>query len=136
MSPAVLTLRFRHNETLRLLERTAKALGVSVNVLAEVAIERELAALGIGLEGRLTRALESLKSYDPGDLDRLDRDIKAFARSEATKDPLQARLVESPDSYGIGALFADSAARGRVGLGRRPTGRLSFLGSAGEKRSA
>ena len=73
--------------------------------LAEVAIERELAAVGAGLEGRLTRSLERLKSYGPAEL---DRDIQGFAQSEVeVEDPLQARRVESPDTYGIGALFGD-----------------------------
>jgi hypothetical protein len=71
--------------------------------LAEVAIERELAAVGAGLEGRLGRALEWLKSYSPADL---DQEIRDFAQSEVEiEDPLQALRVESPDAYGIGALF-------------------------------
>ena len=58
----------------------------------------ELAAVGAGLEGRLARALEGLKSYGPADL---ERDIGEFARSEVeVEDPLQARLVESGDAYG------------------------------------
>jgi hypothetical protein len=108
MSRAALMLHFRNDETLRNLERTAESLGVSPDELAEAAIERELAVVGRGLEGRLARTLESLKSHDPGNLDRLDRDIKEIARSEVeVEDPLQARLVESLDAYGIGALFAD-----------------------------
>lgn len=43
----------------------------------------------------------------------LDRDIRDFARSEVeVEDPLQARLVESPDAYGIGALFGHRVERG------------------------
>jgi hypothetical protein len=79
MSRAALTLHFRNEETLRNLERAAEALGVSTDDLAEAAIERELAAVGASLEARLARALERLKSYSPADL---DRDIRAFARSE------------------------------------------------------
>ena len=106
MSHAALTLHFRNDETLRNLERAAEALGVSMDELAEAAIERELAAVGAGFEGKLTRSLERLKSYGPTDL---DRDISAFARSEVEVEaPLQARRVESPDAYGIGALFGDS----------------------------
>jgi hypothetical protein len=104
MSRAALTLHF-HNETLRNLERTAEALGVSIDEFAEVAIERELAAVGAGLESRLARSLERLKSYSPADL---DRDIQGFAQSEVeVEDPLQAHRIESPDTYGIGALFGD-----------------------------
>ena len=110
MSRVALTLHFRDEETLRKLERAAEALGVSRDELAEAAIERELAAIGAGLEGRLTRSLERLKSYSPADL---DRDIREFARSEVElEDPLQARRVESPDAYGIGALFGHSVERG------------------------
>ena len=106
MSHAALTLHFRNDETLRNLERAAEALGVSTDEFAEAAIERELAAVGAGIEGKLARSLERLKSYDPSEL---DRDIRAFARSEVeVEDPLQARRVESSDAYGIGALFADS----------------------------
>jgi|SRR6185369_1640601 len=105
MSRTALTLHFHSEETLGNLERAAKTLGVSMDDLAEVAIERELAAVGAGLEGRLTRALERLRSYGPADL---DRDIRAFAQSEVEiEDPLQARRIESPDAYGIGALFGD-----------------------------
>lgn len=78
--------------------------------LAEAAIERELAVVGAGPEGKLARSLERLKSYGAADL---DRDIRAFARSEVeVEDPLQARRVESADAYGIGALFGDSMERG------------------------
>ena len=110
MSGSALTLRFHNEETLRNLERTAEALGVSTDALAEAAIERELVAVGSGLEGRLARSLERLQSIGLADL---ERDIASFARSElAVEDPLQARLVESPDAYGIGALFGHRVERG------------------------
>src|SRR3954454_4073875 len=99
MSRAALTLHFHNDETLRNLERTAEALGVSVDDLAEIAIERKLAAVGAGLESRLARSLERLKPYGPADL---ERDIRDFARSEVEmEDPLQARRIEAPDAYGI-----------------------------------
>jgi len=110
MSDPVLTLHFRNEETLRGLERAAEALGVSKDELAEAAIERELAAVGADLEGRLSGILDRLKSYSP---DSLDRDIRDFARAEVElEDPLRARLVESPDAYGIGALFGHAVERG------------------------
>jgi hypothetical protein len=110
MSGGALTLRFRNEETLRNLERTAEALGVSPDALAEAAIERELTVVGSGLEARLAHTLERLKSMGSVDL---DRDIRDFARSEVeVEDPLQARLVESPDAYGIGALFGHRVERG------------------------
>ena len=65
---------------------------------------------GTDLEDRLARILDHLQSYGPEDL---DRDIREFARSEVeVKDPLQAHRVESPDAYGIGALFGHSVERG------------------------
>lgn len=109
MSRATLTLHF-HEETLRNLERAAESLGVSKDDLAEAAIERELAAVGAGLEGRLSRALGKLKSYGPADL---ERDIVEFAHSEVEiEDPLRARLLESSDPHGIGALFGHPVERG------------------------
>jgi hypothetical protein len=110
MRRAALTLHFRNEETLRYLEQAAEALGVSPAELAQAAIERELAAVGAGLEGRLTRSLERLKAYGSADV---DRDVREFARSEVeVEDPLQARRVESPDAYGIGALFGHPVERG------------------------
>ncbi|HYU31375.1 MAG TPA: hypothetical protein VEW48_04375 [Thermoanaerobaculia bacterium] len=110
MSRAALTLHFQNEETLRNLERVAEELGISTDELAEAAIERELAAVGAGLEGRLARALGKLRAYTPADL---DRDIREFARSDVElEDPLQAQRVESPDAYGIGALFGHSVERG------------------------
>jgi hypothetical protein len=110
MSGAALTLRFHNEETLRNLERTAEALGVSAEELAEAAIERELATVGAGLEERLARSVERLQSVDLADL---EQDIEDFARGELTvEDPLQARLVERPDAYGIGALFGHRVERG------------------------
>lgn len=110
MSRAALTLHFHNEETLRSLERVAESLGISADELAEAAIERELAAVGAGLDTKLTRALERLKSYGPEDQ---DRDIQELARSEVeVEDPLQARRVESTDPYGIGALFGHPVERG------------------------
>jgi hypothetical protein len=95
MNRAALTLHFHNDETLRNIERVAEALGISRDGLAEVAIERELAAVGAGLEGRFSRALERLKSYSPADL---DQDIRDFAKNEVEiEDPLQARLIESSE---------------------------------------
>jgi hypothetical protein len=110
MSSASLTLQIRNQETLRNLELAAKALGVSTADLAEAAIERELAVVGTGLDNKLVRSLEKLKSYGA---EELDRDLKELVRSEIEiEDPLQARLVESADAYGVGALFGHPVERG------------------------
>jgi hypothetical protein len=90
MEPARLTLHFRNLETLRDLKRAADALGVTIDQLAEAAIERELTVVGAGLEGRLSRALKRLGSYGS---EKIGPDIAAFARSEAEiDDPLQATV--------------------------------------------
>jgi hypothetical protein len=110
MRSAALTLHLHSEETLRNLARAAEALGVSIDALAEAAIERELAVVGAGLEGRLARALKGLESYGP---EELNRDIRDFARSEVEiDDPLKARRIEVIDDYGIGAIFGDPVGRG------------------------
>jgi hypothetical protein len=89
----VFKLRFSDEETLRKLERTAAALGVSTTELAEAAIERELTLVGSDQDHRLARALDRLRSADPA---ALDQDIQDFARGElAIEDPLRAHRVES-----------------------------------------
>jgi hypothetical protein len=91
----VFTLRFSDEETLRKLEQTAAALGVSTTELAEAAIERELTLVGSDQEHRLARALDRLRSAGPTDL---DQDIQNFARGELeAEDPLRAYRVELPD---------------------------------------
>jgi hypothetical protein len=103
-----LTVQLSNEETFRNLERTAEALGVTVDELAEAALQ--VAALSADLEGILERISEHLEAYDEEDL---ERHIQEFAHSEvAHEDPLQARLVEATDAYGIGALFAHPVERG------------------------
>ena len=108
-----LVVHFRNEETLRNLERTAEALGIPMDELAEAALE--IAVLGAGSEGRLNGISERLEAYGPQDL---ERDIQDFARSEvASKDPLQARrvntdLADKQDPYDIGTLFARRLGRG------------------------
>ncbi|HWN40939.1 MAG TPA: hypothetical protein VNW71_01895 [Thermoanaerobaculia bacterium] len=108
-----LIVHFHNEETLRNLERTAEALGITVAELAEAALE--IATLGVNAEGRAKRISEKLAAYGPEDL---DRDIREFARSEVTfQDPLQSRLVDTrmvdnQDPYDIGALFARRVERG------------------------
>jgi hypothetical protein len=89
----VFKLRFSDEETLRKLERTATALGVSTTELAEAAIARELMLVGSDQDHRLARALDRLRSAGPAGL---DRDIQDFARGELEiEDPLRAHRVES-----------------------------------------
>jgi len=103
-----LTVQLPNEETFRNLERTAEALGISLDELAEAGLQ--IAALSADLEGKLERMSERLEAYDEADL---ERDIQEFARSEvAYEDPLKTRLVELQDPYGIGALFARPLERG------------------------
>ena len=106
----VLTLRFRNSETLRQLERTAATLGLSADELAETAIELELASRGTVFEERLDHILRRLQSAGAADFDQA---IEDFAHGEVeTADPLKAHRVDSPDAYGIGALFGHRVERG------------------------
>jgi hypothetical protein len=103
-----MVLRFRNPETRHSLQRTAEALGVSVDELAEAAIQQELTALAGNLEPELQSLVERLGSLDEDpDPERDIRDIEDFARAEVTfEDPLRARRVRAEDAYGIGAAFA------------------------------
>jgi|SRR5436305_11287710 len=104
-----MVLRFRNPETRQSLKRTAEALGVSVDELAEAAIQQELAALAVNLEPNLQRLVELLGSFEEDP----ERDVEAFAHSEVTfEDPLRARRVRAEDAYGIGAAFARRLERG------------------------
>ena len=103
MSTAVLGVHFHSEETLRNLERVAESLGVSADQLAEVAIEREFAAIGSGLEERLSRAFEDLKTYGPADL---ERDLRANGKSEVEAvSKLQPVADLSQCPLGVGALL-------------------------------
>ncbi len=103
-----LTVQLPDEAAFRHLERTAETLGMSLSELGEAALQ--IAALSTDLEGRLEGMSERLEAYDEADL---ERDIQEFARSEvAYDDPLQARLAEMQDPYGIGALFARPLERG------------------------
>ncbi len=103
------TLRFRNEATHRTLRLTAHALGVSMNELAEAAIEHELAVLSADLEQKLTRTAELLRSYRDTEV---EEDVEAFARAEVeVDDPLLSRQATLEDAYGVGALFARSLER-------------------------
>ncbi len=103
------TLRFRNEATHRGLRLTAHALGMSMNELAENAIEHELAIVGADLEQKLTRTVELLRSYRGTGF---EDDIAAFAEAEVTiEDPCRSRQVMIEDACGIGALFARSMER-------------------------
>jgi hypothetical protein len=99
------TLRFRDERTHRALRHAAEELGTSMSELAERAIERELARVGVQLEDKLRRTVELLGSYREQHL--LD-DIEAFARAEIEEDdPLRSRAVQPlRDPLGVRDTFA------------------------------
>jgi hypothetical protein len=104
-----MVLRFRNPETRRSLQRMAEALGVSVDELAEAAIQQEMTALAGNLEPNLQSLVEMLGSAE----ENPERDAEDFARAEVTfEDPLRARRVRAEDAYGIGAAFARRVERG------------------------
>jgi hypothetical protein len=98
------TLRFQDARTHRALKLTADLLGVSMNELAERAIVHELEVLGTGLEDRLHRTADLLRSYRGEDV---ERDVEEFARAEVeVEDPLRSRAATIGDPHGVGAAFA------------------------------
>jgi len=101
------TLRFHDPRTHRALQHAAREFGVSMNDLAERAIEHELAVIGSELEERLRATVELLRDYRGGGL---SADVEAFARAEvAEEDPLRSRAAGGrTDPLGVGAAFADS----------------------------
>ena len=135
MSGAVFTLRFRDQETLRSLERTAAALGVSTTDLAEAAIERELTVLGSDLDHRLTRALERLKTAGLTDL---DQDIDDFARAELeVEDPLRgARRVEAPEPAEGNAVDTSDALGSKLTPAAHATGKMAASSKSSGKNTS
>lgn len=109
-SRPVLTVHFRDPENHCALGRAAEALGISVEELAERAIEHELAMIGVGLNENLRRTVDLLGSYRGGGS---DEDVEAFAHGDVTyKDPLSGCTAsERHDSLGIGAVFTDPVER-------------------------
>lgn len=100
------TLRFRRERTHRALRHAAEELGVSMNELAERAIEHELAVIGAELEDKLRETVELLRPYRGAGM---EADAEAFAEAELTEeDPLRSRAVTGwSDPLGVGAAFAD-----------------------------
>ncbi len=101
------TLRFHDPRTHRALQHAARELGVSMNDLAERAIEHELAVIGDELEEKLRATVELLRPFRGAGL---AADVEAFAQAEVAEvDPLRSRAVdERIDPLGVGAAFAGS----------------------------
>lgn len=109
-SKRAFTLRFHDERTHRALRHAAEELGVSMNELAERAIEHELAVVGAEIEEKLRRTVRLLGSYRGRGR---EADVEAFARAEVEEDdPLRSRAAKPlDDPVGVGAVFADSVER-------------------------
>ncbi len=110
MKRAVLTIRFRHKATHRRLKKVAELVGVSMNDIAQVAIERELDFLAADLQDELLETVAVLRSWRYSD-EHLAVDIAAFGEGEAhERDPLQATMVSAntADAVGVRDIFADT----------------------------
>lgn len=110
MKRPVLTLRFHNTRTHTRLKKVAGLVGVSMNDIAEVAIERELDFLAADLEDELLETVDALRSWRYTD-EQLTVDIAAFSEGEAhERDPLQATMAppNSADAVGVRDIFADT----------------------------
>lgn len=96
-------VRFSNPETREHLRVVAEELGISMNRLAEEAIERELAALSLALESEMTAAIERLRSLRSRDI---EASLDAWAAAEGQADPIAASMrLATDDPLGIAAAF-------------------------------
>ena len=96
-------LRFSNESTRERLRAVAGQLGTSMNQLAEEMIDRELAALSLGLESELEDTIRRLRELRRADI---DRSLVDWAESEGQPDPISARMrVVLEDPFGITAAF-------------------------------
>lgn len=79
---------------------------MSMNELAERAIEHELAVIGAELEDKLRETVELLRTYRGRGI---EADAAAVAEAEVSEDdPLRSRAVTGwSDPLGVGAAFGD-----------------------------
>ena len=103
----VFTLRFHNPQTYRMLRLIAEQRRVSMNDLAEEALEEHLSREAIAIEDRLGAALDIVRQYRS---EHLKRDIEAFAHAEVTEeDPLQSRgVMPGEDRFGVRKAFVRS----------------------------
>lgn len=96
-------LRFANPATHERLRLVAEQLGTSMNRLAEEMIERELAAISLGLEEELEGTLRRLRQLRASDI---EASLAAWAEAEGQADPITARMVvRDEDPYEIAAAF-------------------------------
>jgi hypothetical protein len=97
------SLRFSDPATRDRLRAVAEQLGISMNRLAEEMIERELAALSLGLEAELEEAIRRLRRLRRTDV---DHSLVEWAQNEGQVDPIAVRSrVIRDDPFGISAAF-------------------------------
>jgi hypothetical protein len=96
-------IRFASAGTRERLRLVADQLGTSMNRLAEGMIERELAAISLGLEAELEDTLRRLRTLRPADI---EASLTAWAEAEGQADPISARMVTvEEDPFGVAAAF-------------------------------
>lgn len=96
-------LRFANPDTRERLRLVADQLGTSMNRLAEEMIERELAAISLGLEAELEDTLRRLQELRQSDI---EASLTAWAEAEGQADPISARMVvREEDPFEIAAAF-------------------------------
>lgn len=96
-------LRFSDPSTREHLRVLAEQLGMSMNRLAEDMIERELAAISLGLESELEETLQRLRDLSAQDI---DRSVEAWAAAEGQHDPIVARMATpDEDVFGVARAF-------------------------------
>ncbi len=96
-------VRFSNPATREHLRVIAEELGISMNRLAEEAIERELATLSLGLETEMHATIGRLRALRAIDI---EASLDAWAAAEGQADPITASLrVATEDPLGIAAAF-------------------------------
>jgi U3 small nucleolar ribonucleoprotein component len=100
----VFTLRLRNPETYRMLKLAAEHRKVSMNEVAQEALEAHLRMEASTLEEQLRQALEIVHRYTSEDQ---ERDIAEVAHAEVSEeDPLQAtRVMPDDDPFGVRDAF-------------------------------
>ena len=96
-------LRFSNPSTRAHLRLLAEQLDMSMNRLAEDMIERELAAISLGLESEIEETLRRLRSLSAQDI---ERSVEAWAAAEGQRDPIVARMAAPvDDEFGVARAF-------------------------------
>lgn len=101
MKRPVLTLRFSKRRSYARLKRASEMLGVSMNALADAAIERELDFLAVDLADELEETARLLRDWTYTDRE-LAHDLDQIAEAEAgLRDPVRAYRVDLREGQGV-----------------------------------